>query len=146
MKNYIFWLIIGLAICATFGCTEKKSTVSTANYIVVNNTNDSVRLEYYSTLYRSYKGVDSVTTIVRLLRGERKTIYQRDLTNNAKSNIYDYALSDDYRGYLYGLKGNKPDTIHGQGRFYTPYSLGYPYYWKPEAVDENTVNRLLTLY
>ena len=143
MKNYILWAAIGFAICANFGCGKPNPPYLNANYIVVNNTDDSVRLAYRTTRYFTNNGGDSITNIARLLRGERKTIYQSNW-NNYTSNIYEYALSDDYRGYLYGLKGSKPDTIRGK-RWSNP-SLSYPYYWRVEKIDDNTVNRVLTLY
>ena len=144
MKNYIFWVAIGIVISMSIGCTEKKSTVDTVNYVVVNNTDDSVRLEYRSTILNTSRYVDSTIKIVRLLRGERKTIYQRNPSNIAVYDIYGQMLSDYYGGILYGLKGSKPDTIRAKNPYHS--SLGYPYYWTTEAVNDNTVNRVLTLY
>ncbi len=142
----------------TTACTStKEEPVKTLTYVLTNNTNDSVRLEFKTTnyIYSSYFKKDTVYRIATILKGQSKTLYTSD---SAELTLFSQCLDASYQperfsngrvnlfyqGTMYGVKGTGADTIRANSKEYP--SLSYYYYWKPITnIGTHTTARTLTL-
>ena len=146
MKTYFFIGITCLLFLVT-SCVHKSSTSYNVNYTVINNLNDSVRLEFKAAGSFS-DGVkkDSLFYMGTVLKGETKIIYKRDNLNSTFNRIFSIADNSEYPyGIMYGLKGSTRDTIRANSS--TMPSLANSIYWEITIDNDNSViTRTLTLH
>ena len=146
MKKYFFFGITCLLILA-ISCVHKSSTSYNVNYTVINNLNDSVRLEFKAAGSFS-DGVkkDSLFYMGTVLKGETKIIYKRDNLNYTYNKIFSIADNNESPyGIMYGLKDSMHDTIRANSS--TMPSLANSIYWIVTTDnDKSLITRTLTLH
>ncbi len=153
----IFFMVVLANILLHSACQPYPYKNKVA-YIVTNNTSDSVRLQF-KTFSRvapnSTFKKDTVYRIATILKGQSKTLYTRD---SSQQNLFYKCISITYysperldngelnpycQGRMYGVKGIGGDTIIANNKQFP--SLSNTDYWTKETDTETAtiIKRLI---